>query len=119
MSRLPAAVFVTLAAVAASACTTTSYCKEPQRYERARSVPPIRAPEGLSIATPATAFRVPAVDGDALTFGYYAPDPERDGEAKLYCLDQPPPLVLAEPPPSAPPAPPAAAPEPAPPAVSP
>lgn len=92
--RLPLVALVALA-LAMAGCTTTGYCKNPQRYENAPSIPVIKAPEGLSIASPSTALKVPDVKVDSVTYGYYAPDPEKPGKAKLYCLDQPPALVLA------------------------
>jgi len=83
------------AALLAAGCSTTSYCKNPQAYETAPSIPVIKAPEGLNIATPSTALRVPDVKAESVTYGFYAPDPDQPGKAKLYCLDQPPELVLA------------------------
>lgn len=88
--------------VISAGCTTTAYCKNPQPYENAPSIPVIQAPEGLSISTPSTALKVPDVKVDSVTYGYYAPDPEKPGKAKLYCLDQPPALVLAPEPEPAP-----------------
>jgi uncharacterized lipoprotein len=92
--RYPSLAVAVLSA-ALSACSTTSYCKNPQPYENAPSIPAIKAPDGLSIATPSTALKVPDVKVDSVTFGYYAPDPDNPGEERIYCLDQPPQLVLA------------------------
>lgn len=88
------AAVVAVAAITAG-CSTNSYCKSPQPYENAPSIPPIKAPEGLNISTPSTAFKVPDVKVDSVTFGYYVPDPVKPGESQLRCLDQPPILVLA------------------------
>jgi len=78
-----------------SGCTTNAYCKTPQPYENAPSITPIKAPDGLNIATPSTALKVPDVKVDSVTFGYYIPDPSAPGKARLRCLDQPPVLVMA------------------------
>ena len=88
-------VLAAMLAAATAGCTTNSYCKSPQPYENAVSIPPIKAPEGLSIQSPSTALKVPEVKVDSVTFGYYVPDPKKPGETQLRCLDQPPALVLA------------------------
>ncbi len=80
---------------ATTGCTTNAYCKSPQPYENAVSIPPIKAPEGLSIQSPSTALKVPDVKVDSVTFGYYTPDPDKPGKTRLHCLDHPPVLVLA------------------------
>jgi len=93
--RRPAAFAMLAIAAITSGCATNSYCKSPQAYENAPSIPPIKAPEGLNISTPSTALKVPDVKVDSVTFGYYVPDPNNKGESQLRCLDQPPILVLA------------------------
>ena len=93
--RRPAAAAVLAVAAITTGCATNSYCKAPQAYENAPSIPPIKAPEGLNISTPSTALKVPDVKVDSVTFGYYVPDQKKPNEAQLRCLDQPPILVLA------------------------
>lgn len=88
ITSLVAGLFVT-------GCTTNAYCKAPQAYENAPSIVPIKAPDGLNIASPSTALKVPDVKVDSVTFGYYIPDPAAPGKARLRCLDQPPVLVMA------------------------
>lgn len=93
MSSFRSSAILTMVVVL-SGCSTTSYCRNPQPYENAASIPPIKAPEGLTIATPSTALRVPEVKSESVTYGYYAPDPDNPGKERIYCLDQPPPLVI-------------------------
>lgn len=94
-SRPGVAAGLLLAAALGSGCTTNAYCKAPQAYENAPSITPIKAPEGLTVATPSTALKVPDVKVDSVTFGYYVPDPANPAKSQLRCLDQPPVLVLA------------------------
>jgi len=84
-----------LLSILGAGCTTTSYCRNPQPYETAPSIPAIKAPDGLNIVSPSTALKVPDVKAESVTYGFYAPDPNKPGKAKLYCLDQPPELVVA------------------------
>lgn len=89
--RLLLLVTASLALLAASGCrvlTGSSSCRNPQPYQAAESLPPLRVPAGLQAPDTSGALRIPELN---------QPEYPRDPDAP--CLESPP--ALTEPPPPA------------------
>jgi len=72
-------VLLPLLAVAACSGERELRCESPERYQSARSAPPIRVPDDLSVPDESNAFRLPPPPGR----GSRSSTPER-------CLEHPP-----------------------------
>lgn len=73
----------------ASGCAAHGYCSRPGAYEKAESVTPTVAVEGLNFKQSPNAYLIPAPPPDPQPFGTLARDP-KSGRKEWQCLDQPP-----------------------------
>ncbi|MDE2149270.1 MAG: hypothetical protein KGJ55_05425 [Gammaproteobacteria bacterium] len=84
------------ATLALSACVHDAYCLKPQRYENARSIPPLHGSGDLQIPRSPNALVVPPPPASNVPFGRQVPDPKHPGETVTQCLDQPPPMPKSD-----------------------
>ncbi len=101
--------FVLLAILGLSGCAASSYCMDPQNYQKAKSVPSITGAEGLQLPESPSALRIPPTPENPVAFGELYKD--ADGDERARCLDTPPQMTLPPPSPPAPTPAPAPAPE--------
>jgi len=74
-------------------CASESYCLRQQRYDKAQSVAPIAAGEGLSLPQSPTALKVPPPPANDTPFGILLTGGRKSNNGtRVQCLDQPPPL---------------------------
>jgi uncharacterized lipoprotein len=66
---------------------TAKTCHNPQAYQKAQTVPPLKIPTGLDAPDTTNALRLPAL--------HDPPPPPRTG--KQPCLDEPPPYKVTQP----------------------
>ena len=92
---------ILLAASAALAgCAANSYCKGEQPYQKAPSVPPLKAADGLKLPESASALRIPPPAVNPVPYGETVKD--ADGDDEIRCLDKPLPMAVAVEPPAMP-----------------
>jgi uncharacterized lipoprotein len=66
---------------------STKACHQPQPYQQAQTVPPLKIPPGLDAPDTTNALRLPTLNEP--------PPPKRSG--KQPCLDEPPPFKATQP----------------------
>ena len=93
-------VIVLAAAAALAGCAANSYCKGEQSYQKAPSVPPLKAADGLKLPESASALKIPPPAVNPVAFGETAKD--EDGDEVIRCLDKPLPMAVAAEAPAAP-----------------
>jgi hypothetical protein len=91
---------VLLAIFGLSGCATTSYCVDEQKYQEAKSVPPIKGTEAVRLPESHSALRIPPPPEKPVAFGEIYKD--EDGDERVRCLETPPQITLPPPAPAAP-----------------
>ncbi|MEC9360117.1 MAG: hypothetical protein VX836_19880 [Pseudomonadota bacterium] len=91
----PILLAVALSALTLTACSQTRYCTGEQNYQKARSLPPLQATQGLTIPDSQGALSVP--EGRGTSGGFAETYVNAEGESEQRCLDMPPRLVGADP----------------------
>lgn len=81
-------LFLALAGMSLAGCASNQYCLRPQRYESAKSIPPLHGVGSLQIPVSAGALRVPTVGAQHVPFGQKVKT--NKGKTTVVCLDQPP-----------------------------
>lgn len=71
-------------------CADHRYCLKKQGYEDAGSIPPLKSADGLQIPRSAGALVVPPPSAQRVPFG--REEKTANGQDKIECLDQPPPM---------------------------
>lgn len=79
-----------LAAVALlSACASGGHCVGEFDYQKAASLPPATAVQGLAVPESASALRIPPPAAKPVPYAEFYPDPEDPEDRKVRCLDVP------------------------------
>lgn len=78
-----------LAGTLLGGCASNQYCLKPQKYQSARSIPPLRGTSTLQMPVSAGALLVPPpVGAQRVPFGQKIKG--GSGKTQVVCLDQPP-----------------------------
>lgn len=78
------------------ACSSTRHCERAQPYQRAETLPPLEAVDGIEPPRSASALRIPEPPPTAVPFAVKEPDPERPDRMVTRCLDVPPGIPAQE-----------------------
>jgi uncharacterized lipoprotein len=78
------------------ACSSTRHCERAQPYQRAETLPPLEAVDGIEPPRSASALRIPPPPPTAVPFAVKEPDPERPERLVTRCLDVPPGIPAQE-----------------------
>jgi len=84
-----------LPALALSGCAVNSYCEGEQKYEQAKTLPPLRSVEGAQVPESPSALKIPPPPEQPVPFGQVAKD--EDGDDMISCLDKPPEMAAPKP----------------------
>ena len=79
---------VLVATLGLSGCAVSSYCEGEQDYQKAESVPPLVAAQGLKLPESASALKIPPPPAQPVA--YAEPYKDADGDDRVRCLDTPP-----------------------------
>jgi hypothetical protein len=92
--RLFVAAVVAVATTLSGCAPPNSYCMRPARYLGAETLPPLQAPEGLTVPQSPNALVIPPPPATYIPFGRKLPDPKSPQGERNDCLDQPPRMPL-------------------------
>lgn len=81
-------LLLALAGMTLAGCASNQYCLNHQKYESAKSIPPLHGTGNLQIPVSAGALQVPAVNAKHVPFGQKVQ--KSQGKTTVVCLDQPP-----------------------------
>ena len=88
--------WVLVATLGLSGCAVSSYCEGVQDYQKAESVPPLIAAQGLKLPESASGLKIPPPPAQPVA--YAEPYKDADGDDRVRCLDTPPAMPpIAEP----------------------
>lgn len=81
-------MIVLVPAFALAGCAVNSYCEGEQKYDAARSLPPLASAEGATVPESPSALKIPPPPENPVPFGQTVKD--EDGDDMISCLDKPP-----------------------------
>lgn len=89
-----------LPALALGGCAVNSYCEGEQKYEQAKTLPPLQSAEGAQVPESPSALKIPPPPEQPVPFGTVTKD--EDGDDVISCLDKPPEMAAPKPLPAEP-----------------
>lgn len=71
-------------------CATGGRCVGEFDYQKAETVAPIRAADGVKAPESGSALRIPPAPSQPVPLAEHVADPDKPGKTKVHCLDTPP-----------------------------